>query len=435
VSRTVRDAKLDSRHARDKLKPSAKPYWKQLIPGVLHLGYRRRGSGRGAQGTWLVRRYVGRDANGVGRYREATLGMADDFRDADDNLGILDYATAQRMALESADKADGREKAPAGPMTVARAIEAYLANLEHQGRDTADARIRMNLHVIATPLGSELVEDLTTKKLQEWLAGVAKLPPRTRRKVGVTAPRFRTGPQDEESRRARKATANRTANILKAALNHCYDSGGCSSNDAWGRRFKRFKQADQPRIRFLSKDEARRLVNASDPEFRPLVQAALFSGARFGELARLKVHDFNVDAATLAIWQSKTGKPRHIHLSDEGAKFFEQLTAGRSGDEIMLRKANGQPWKRSSQSRPMQAAVERASIRPAVSFHILRHSFASLLVQNGAPLNVVAQLLGHANDRMTQRHYAHLAPSYIAEVVKKNAPTFGFAKGSKVVRL
>ena len=57
--------------------------------------------------------------------------------------------------------------------------------------------------------------------------------------------------------------------------------------------------------------------------------AALQTGARYQELARLRVADFNVDAGTLAIWQSKSGKPRHIVLTDEGAAFFEQLCAGR----------------------------------------------------------------------------------------------------------
>ena len=73
-----------------------------LIPGTLHLGYRRRRSGKGAQGRWLVRRYVGLDAKGVGRYREKDIGLADDFLDADSDEMILNYAQAQQRALECA---------------------------------------------------------------------------------------------------------------------------------------------------------------------------------------------------------------------------------------------------------------------------------------------------------------------------------------------
>jgi hypothetical protein len=74
MARTVQDAKLDSRNARDKLKPRARPYYKMLIPGTLHLGYRRRRSGKGAQGRWLVRRYVGLDAKGVAATARKTSG-------------------------------------------------------------------------------------------------------------------------------------------------------------------------------------------------------------------------------------------------------------------------------------------------------------------------------------------------------------------------
>ena len=60
------------------------------------------------------------------------------------------------------------------------------------------------------------------------------------------------------------------------------------------------------RIRYLTVEEARRLINACDPIFRPLVQAALQTGARYGELfVKLQVHDFNPDAGTLTIRQSK----------------------------------------------------------------------------------------------------------------------------------
>jgi integrase len=49
------------------------------------------------------------------------------------------------------------------------------------------------------------------------------------------------------------------------------------------------------------------------------------------ELTRLEVCDFNPDASTLAIRQSKSGKPRHVVLTDEGAAFFRRYCAGRSG--------------------------------------------------------------------------------------------------------
>ena len=59
----------------------------------------------------------------------------------------------------------------------------------------------------------------------------------------------------------------------------------------------------------------------------------------------------------------------------------------------------------------MVEACARAKIKPAVGFHQLRHTWASLAVMNGVPLMVVARNLGHANTRMVEKHYGHLAES------------------------
>ena len=104
---------------------------------------------------------------------------------------------------------------------------------------------------------------------------------------------------------------------------------------------KPFKKVDAARQRYLTVAEAKRLINACDPDFRLLVRAALQTGARYGELVRLLVSDFNPDVGTLHIRQSKSGKTRDIVLTDEGRTLFEQITAGRSGDNHILQKPHG----------------------------------------------------------------------------------------------
>jgi integrase len=76
--------------------------------------------------------------------------------------------------------------------------------------------------------------------------------------------------------------------------------------------------SNSARVRYLTVGEAERLINACDPEFRSLVRAGLETGCRYGELIRLEVCDFNPDASTLAIRQSKSGKPRHVVLTRGG---------------------------------------------------------------------------------------------------------------------
>jgi integrase len=90
---------------------------------------------------------------------------------------------------------------------------------------------------------------------------------------------------------------------------------------------------------------------------------------------------------------------------------------------------------KSNQKRPMDEAVERAKISPAISFHGLRHTWASLATMAGVPLLVVAKNLGHTDTRMVEKHYGHLAPSYIADAIRAGAPRFGFKADSKVAAI
>ena len=148
---------------------------------------------------------------------------------------------------------------------------------------------------------------------------------------------------------------------------------------------------------------------------------------------RLKVRDFA--HGKLSVWVSKTGKPRHVRLTEEGALFFKQLCVGRAGDEVMLpNRRLGREWRKSEQNRPMRAACLHAKIKP-LGLQQLRHTWASLSVMNGVPLLVVADNLGHVDTRMVERHYGHLTKSYMDEAIAKGAPRFGAVEASNVASL
>jgi integrase len=122
-------------------------------------------------------------------------------------------------------------------------------------------------------------------------------------------------------------------------------------------------------------------------------------------------------------------------LSDEGVALFKQLTAGRAGNSLLIPRPDGTAWQKSAQARPMIAACERAKIMPRISFHGLRHTWASLAVMAGVPLMIVARNLGHSDTRMCEKHYSHLAPDYIKEAIRKGAPRFGFKPDGKVTSI
>jgi integrase len=424
MARTVRDAKLDSRSARTKLAVSGKPYYRAIDPG-LHLGYRKGKAG----GKWAMRWYIGE-----GDYKVETLATADDSADAD-GVAVLDYRQAQALIRERYVEYQRIVKglpAKDGPYTVRACVDEYIAFLEGNRKTAKDARWRAEALILPV-LGEIACADLTTKQIRQWLESAATAMPRLRTKKGAAQQRYRQlDADDDEQRRQRRATANRTLTILKAALNRGWREGKIPSDSAW-RRVEPFENVDAARVRYLTIAEGQRLINAAEGEFRDLVRAALLTGCRFGELAALQARDFNQDAGTLHVSTSKTGKARHVVLNSEGVEFFARLTVGRPGVELMLRKGDGDRWGKSNQTRPMAEACAHATIEPPANFHCLRHTYASLAVMAGAPLLVVAKNLGHADTRMVERHYGHLSASYVADAIRAAAPSFGITN-SNVVR-
>ena len=424
MARTVRDMRLDTRSARLKLAPRREPYWRSISQG-LAVGYRRGKKG----GTWIAKHYT----PDTGR-RFNSLGTADDIVDAD-GANVLDFTQAQEKAREwfaQVAREDVGEK-PAGPYTVRRAIEEYLDDYKvRSGLGLQAMEYAINAHILPE-LGDVDAAKLTAERLRKWHNSLAASPARLRTAKGG-GQRYREASDEAEAKRQRKVTANKILTILKAALNHAYYNGKIASDDAW-RRVKPFKKVDEPKVRYLTESEAVRLVNASPPDFSQLVQAALATGCRYGELTAMMVADFDPDAGSVLVRTSKSGKARHVTLADEGHAFFEQITAGRPGDARIFLRDNGKHWGKSHQNRPMAQACEDARIKPAISFHILRHCVGSWLAMRGVPMAVIARQLGHADQRMAERHYVHLAPSYIADVIRANLPQLGIVKPSKVARL
>jgi integrase len=425
MPRSARNSSLETRTARLRLPIRRKPFFVKIAKG-LSLGYYR----GAVAGSWVARYYRGAQS-----YDTAAIGAADDTIDAD-GVTVFDYWQAQQQARQWGERqrlisAGGVRK---GTYTVKDAVTDYLAEIKAEKKPAAVKGAEYVFDAWILPeLGAIQIEKLTTDKLNRWRNKLATEPKRIRKKRMATEPATRATPDDEDARRARKATANRILTMLKAALNRAFHSDRVSSDTAW-RKVKPFKRVDEAVVRYLSAAEARRLVDACAEDFRKLVQAALLTGCRYAELARLKSGDFNGDSGTVAIRLSK-GKVRHVVLTDEGKAAFEGWTADRVSTDLAFLREDGEPWGTSHQKRPLDEASVRAGISPKVNFHILRHTHGSHLAMNGVPMGVIAAQLGHADTRMTEKHYAHLAPSYIAQTIRANFPDLGIGSGSRVVPL
>jgi integrase len=414
----IRHANLTTPRARRRLTPGRQPHWQALVRGRAHLGWQRWPGER--TGRWLLRRYLRRN-----KYRVIELGPADDAMPAD-GVRVLNFSQAEAMARAMLDTAP----ATVHRLTVAQAMARYIEFKQGRGQPVGDVMSRSTVHILPA-LGDYLVSELTAEQLRRWLAVMAAQPPQARPKAGK--PQYQPAAATDDAIRARRASANRVLTMLKAALNHAFDEGHVANRDAWGRKLKPFHNVEVARVHYLDHAQARRLVNAAYGDFRPLVRAALETGCRYGELARLEIADFNADAGTVTIRKSKSSKPRHVILTPEGADFFREHCAGRARGALMFTHDDDTPWRMSEQGRPMRTACERARITPAVGFHALRHTWASLATMAGVPLLVVARNMGHADTRMVEKHYGHLAPSFITEAIHAGAPRYGIKAGNKRV--
>ena len=424
MARTVRDTNLETRAARERLASRGKPYFRSIEQGC-HVGYRK---GKKAKaGKWVVRVLLGYD-----KYRVETIGDADDMTDAD-GVRVLNWRQAQDKAreqcTEEAHKAAGIKSA--GPYTVAEAIADYMEDYSSRGKSVADTQWRIDAFILPK-FGNKEIAELDTRTIRGWHRALAKQPARLRSAKGQPV-RYREATGDPDETRRRKSSANRVLTILKAALNHAWEEGRVESDDAW-RRVKPFPKVDTARVRYLSRDECIRLVNGCDEGFKDLVQGALHTGARYGELAAFQVVDYNPDTGKLYVRESKSGKGRYIVLTDEGQAFFESITAGRPADRRIFLHGDDKPWGKAHQHRPLSAACERAGIAPAANFHSLRHTYSSHSVMAGVPLQVLAENLGHTDTRMVEKHYGHMAPSYVDDAIRSAVPTLGIETNETVVR-
>ena len=428
MPRAIKDTKLDTRTARAKLKARREPYWRAIGRGT-HLGYRK-----GTTGGFWIARYRLREG---GKYVFKSLAAADDTRNPNDG-DVLDFYQAQDHArewfAEEGRKANGiGPDEPDKPYTVADTMRDYLAwyAAHRKPSGLSFATYAVNAHILPS-LGAITVPDLTTKQVEAWHHELAATPGRLRSAKGDPI-RHRAAPDDEDGKRARKATANRILVILRAGLNRAFrdPENGIESDAPW-RRVEPFEGVDAAKIRYLTPNECTRLINASEPAFRRLVQAALLTGCRYGDLIAMQCDDFSADAGTIAVYHPKSGKPRHVPLNDEGVAFFTRVTAGREG--TLFLKSDGQPWGRWHQRRRLAAAAEAAKLEGA-TFHILRHTYGSALAMQGVPMSVIAKAMGHSDTRMTEKHYAHLAPSYVADTIRANLPPLGIVEPDTVTTL
>lgn len=385
------------------------PYYQLMVYGR-HIGYLRDAAGD----AWYAR-----IRTRAASYYRRRLGLAA----TDDNPGGLTYEQALTLAHEWFSSSGIKPWAAEpkrigvsqelvvcplpGPYAVAHAVRDYV---EWKRLAAAKSHFETNLssinfHIIPR-LGNVLLSEFNGEHLRRFVKDVLETPPkRGNQPVESRRPMDR---MDDEQLRKRKKTVNTLIGILRVAFQIAWENGKTDSERAW-RCLRRIPAVDRPRVLHLSRLECRELLANCRPDLARLVLGALYTGCRMTELINMRCEDVGRDGYGVYVRPSKTFRPRFVFLPDEGMAWFLELIKNRKPKELVFIRDDGRPWY-GNQKHLFKAAVRETGLPDEFTFHGLRHTYASQLIQSGATVYAVGDQLGHADPAQVLRTYGHLAP-------------------------
>jgi len=154
------------------------------------------------------------------------------------------------------------------------------------------------------------------------------------------------------------------------------------------------------------------------------------TGLRVNELLGLKINDIDYENKTILIYESKTRKERHAHIAEVALKYLEVYLKHardkiniRSNDmkNVFVSNVEALPLREGVVNRYLKIFSKKAGIKKTVSSHCFRHSFGTHLLENGAEIKHVSELLGHAKLETTEA-YTRLSPDRLMDIIKKYHP-------------
>jgi integrase len=221
------------------------------------------------------------------------------------------------------------------------------------------------------------------------------------------------------------ATINRELSLLKSILYAAEYDGLVASNPIRGRRVKKLEENNSREKLILdlnlTDEDLRRLVDSAVPHFKPILEIALVTGMRRGEILKMKWKDVDLRLGTIRVSaeNSKTKRERFIPIDANLAAELDSIE--RKGDYVFMNDWTGK--RRKDVDEAFRAACERAGIpsgrKNGLTFHDLRHLAAYRLVKV-TDIVTASKILGHASIQMTMR-YVHPTDSDKRAAIEKAA--------------
>ncbi len=153
----------------------------------------------------------------------------------------------------------------------------------------------------------------------------------------------------------------------------------------------------------LSRKEIEKIISQMEnSKHKLMISLGYAAGLRVGEIINLKVKDINLEELTIHIKNTK-GKKDRITVFPEKLKIdFQNLMAGKKNNCLVFESNRGGKLTASTAQKVFQNALKKSGVKKDATFHSLRHSFATHLLENGIDVRYVQALLGHSNIRTTQ---------------------------------
>lgn len=168
------------------------------------------------------------------------------------------------------------------------------------------------------------------------------------------------------------------------------------------RKVKFFREFNT-RLRVLSPEEEEELLRHAAPYVQDIMRFALNTGLRIGEIFSLGWSQVDLQKGILTVFAPKTGKIRDVPVNAEALKVLEAWRFGRKNEHVFYNPETGKPFV--DLKAGFALACRKAGIS-GVTWHTLRHTFASRLVNRGVDIVTVQELLGHSTVTVTMR-YTH----------------------------
>jgi integrase len=313
-------------------------------------------------------------------------------------------------------------EAEADAWAVAQVADLKKGKRDNARRDIAQLTVSdLNAAYLADPDVKEQKSYADTERLLAWWNnkfGAVKL-------VDFGALVLREEARPLLMRGRGNATVNRHMSVQRSSWNWGRDAGYVLSERAWPRRL----MLKEPRgiVRYLSDAELARLLKEaeSDPMVRVAIIVSLATGLRQGELLNLRWKDIDLAGGMATVRETKNDEIKVAHLLPEAVEALEslkKLPVVSLNFPFVIR--SGKALKKSLLETRWRKIRDAAKLESRFRWHDLRHTAASYLVQNGASLLEIQEVLGHKTAGMSAK-YAHL---------RKGAAVTGHAKLGEKLR-